>query len=138
MLIGTLFIHISFHAAGMASVIAATGLMFGFEQGLVFLPVLLLVVLARLVLGRHTPAQIILGTLIGAPDAYGRYRRHGDARLAPDAQLRTSQAAANHARQTRAVPSQDQDSMRVPSRFQLAPLTRLRCRKRRGAASSQR
>lgn len=65
MLIGTLFLHISFHAAGMASVISATTLMFGFNQGLLFLPVLLLVVLARLVLGRHTPAQLIIGTLIG-------------------------------------------------------------------------
>ena len=65
MLVGTLFIHISFHAAGMASVISATTLMFGFNQGLLFLPVLLLVVLARLVLGRHTPGQILIGTMIG-------------------------------------------------------------------------
>jgi hypothetical protein len=65
MLVGTLFIHISFHAAGMASVISATALIFGFSKGLVFLPLLLLVVLARLVLERHTPAQIILGALIG-------------------------------------------------------------------------
>ena len=65
MLIGTIFIHISFHAAGMASVISATTLMFGFSKGLVFLPLLLLVVLARLVLERHTPAQIIVGALIG-------------------------------------------------------------------------
>lgn len=65
MLVGTVFIHISFHAAGMASVISATTLMFGFSKGLVFLPLLLLVVLARLVLERHTPAQIIVGALIG-------------------------------------------------------------------------
>ena len=65
MLIGTLFIHISFHAAGMASVISATTLIFGIGVGLLFLPLLLLVALARLVLGRHTPAQIILGALIG-------------------------------------------------------------------------
>ena len=65
MLVGTLFIHISFHAAGMASVIAATTLIFGFNQALLFLPVLLLVALARLVLGRHTPAQIFIGVLIG-------------------------------------------------------------------------
>ena len=55
MLVGTVFIHVSFHAAGMASL----------GNGLVFLPLLLLVVLARLVLQRHTPAQIILGALIG-------------------------------------------------------------------------
>ena len=65
MLVGTLFIHISFHAAGMASVISATTLLFGLSKGLLFLPLLLLIVLARLVLGRHTPAQIILGVLIG-------------------------------------------------------------------------
>ncbi len=65
MLIGTLFIHISFHAAGMASVISGTALIYGLRAGLVFLPVLLLVALARLALRRHTPAQIILGVLIG-------------------------------------------------------------------------
>lgn len=65
MLVGTFFVHISFHAAGMASVISATALIFGFNQGLLFLPVLLLVVLARLVLSRHTPAQIMIGVLIG-------------------------------------------------------------------------
>jgi len=66
MLVGTLFMHISFHAAGMASIISATALMFGVKQGLAFLPVLLLVVLARLVLRRHTGTQIMLGALIGA------------------------------------------------------------------------
>ena len=40
-----------------------------------------------------------------------------------------------HTRQTRAVPSQDQDRNRVASPFQAAPLTRLRCRKRRGISS---
>ena len=65
MLVGTLFVHISFHAAGMASVISATTLMFGLSRGLAFVPVLMLVVLARLVLKRHTAAQIMLGALIG-------------------------------------------------------------------------
>jgi hypothetical protein len=65
MLVGTLFVHISFHAAGMASIVSATTLLFGFDQGLLFLPVLLLVSLARLVLSRHTPAQILIGALIG-------------------------------------------------------------------------
>ena len=65
MLVGTLFVHISFHAAGMASVISATSLIYGLNQGLLFLPVLLLVALARLVLGRHTPTQIFIGVLIG-------------------------------------------------------------------------
>lgn len=65
MLVATVFIHVSFHAAGMTSVISASALMFGLGNGLVFLPLLLLVALARLVLGRHSPAQIILGALIG-------------------------------------------------------------------------
>ena len=65
MLAGTVFIHISFHAAGMASVISASALMFGLSKGLLFLPLLLLVALARLVLERHSPAQILLGALIG-------------------------------------------------------------------------
>lgn len=65
MLVGTLFMHISFHAAGMASIISATALIYDLRAGLIFLPALLLVVLARLALRRHTPAQIILGALIG-------------------------------------------------------------------------
>ena len=70
MLVGTLLIHISFHAAGMASLISATALMFSFKHGIAFLPVLLLVVLARLVLRRHTGAQILLGVLIGSLTPY--------------------------------------------------------------------
>ena len=65
MLIGTFFVHLSLHAMAMSSIISATTLMFGFRQAVLFLPVLLLVVLARLVLRRHTPAQVFIGTLVG-------------------------------------------------------------------------
>ncbi len=65
MLVGTIFNHISLHAMAMASIISATTIMFGLSRGLAFLPVLLLVILARLVLKRHTPVQIVAGTLIG-------------------------------------------------------------------------
>ena len=66
MLLGTFLNHISLHAMAMSSIISATALMFGFKQGLYFLPLLLLVISARLVLKRHTPVQIMAGTLIGA------------------------------------------------------------------------
>ena len=39
--------------------------MYSFNQSLVFVPALLLVILARLVLQRHTAIQVLLGVLIG-------------------------------------------------------------------------
>ena len=66
MLLGTFFIHISLHAMAMSSIISATAILFGFSQSLMLMPVILAVVLARLVLGRHTPLQIMAGILIGA------------------------------------------------------------------------
>ena len=65
MLAGTFFSHISTHAMAIASVTSATALVFGIEMSLVFVPLILLVVLARLVLHRHTVTQIMTGTLIG-------------------------------------------------------------------------
>lgn len=65
MLVGTFFDHISTHAMAITSVISATALVFGVKMGLVFIPLALLVILARLVLDRHTPLQIMTGTLIG-------------------------------------------------------------------------
>ena len=64
-LLGTFFVHISLHAMAMSSIVAATTLMFGFDRSLVFVPVLMLVILARLVLQRHTAVQVLLGVLIG-------------------------------------------------------------------------
>lgn len=65
MLIGTFFSHISLHAMAMSSIIAATTIVYGFNKSLIFIPVLLLVVLARLALRRHTAWQIVLGAFIG-------------------------------------------------------------------------
>ena len=65
MLAATFYMKVSLHAMAMSSVIAATTLLFGFAQGLLFVPLLLIVVLARLVLRRHTALQIMAGVLIG-------------------------------------------------------------------------
>ncbi len=65
MLLGTFFLHLSLHAMAMASIVSATYLVYGMGQALLLLPLLLLVVAARLVLRRHTPAQVISGALIG-------------------------------------------------------------------------
>ncbi len=64
-LAGTFFAHISLHAMGMSSIISATAVIYGLRQGLLFLPLLLLVIVARLALRRHTGPQILLGALIG-------------------------------------------------------------------------
>lgn len=65
MLAATFYMKVSLHAMALSSVIAATTLLFGFDQGLLFMPLLLLVALARLVLRRHTTLQIMAGVLIG-------------------------------------------------------------------------
>lgn len=65
MLVGTFFDHISTHAMGISSVTSATSLVFGVQTGAVFIPLILLVVLARLVLKRHNTFQVMVGTLIG-------------------------------------------------------------------------
>jgi len=70
MLLGTFFDHISTHAMGIASVTSATTLVFGIQTGMVFIPLTLLVVLARLVLKRHTNFQIMVGTIIGGLTPY--------------------------------------------------------------------
>ncbi|GEM_PF-978996 len=66
MLLGTFFNHISAHAMAITSVTAATAIIYGFDVSLLLIPVIMLVVLARLVLDRHTPMQIMIGTLIGS------------------------------------------------------------------------
>lgn len=65
MLLGTFLNHISAHAMAITSVTAACALIYGFSFSLMFIPVIMLVVLARLVLDRHTPVQILMGTLVG-------------------------------------------------------------------------
>jgi membrane-associated phospholipid phosphatase len=62
----TLVWQISMHAMSIASAVAATGLLFGALPALLALPLVPLVAAARLKLRRHTPAQIIAGTALGA------------------------------------------------------------------------
>ena len=64
-LLGTFFSHISLHAMATTSVVSATAIIYGMGSALAWVPLLLLVVLSRLALKRHTPAQILQGTLIG-------------------------------------------------------------------------
>jgi membrane-associated phospholipid phosphatase len=70
MLVGTFFDHISTHAMAVTSVTSATALVFGLNMGLAIIPFALLVILARLVLNRHTNFQIMVGTLIGGLTPY--------------------------------------------------------------------
>ncbi len=65
MLVGTYFNHISAHAMAITSVTSATALIFSLSRSYLIVPIIMLVVLARLVLNRHTPAQLIIGALIG-------------------------------------------------------------------------
>ncbi len=64
-LLGTFFSHISLHAMAITSIVSATAIVYDLGAALAYVPLLLLVVLARLVLKRHTPLQIMQGTLIG-------------------------------------------------------------------------
>jgi hypothetical protein len=58
--------QISLHATSISAAIVATGAFFGIVPALVVLPLALLVAAARLSLKRHTPAEIVIGTLVGA------------------------------------------------------------------------
>lgn len=62
----TIIWQISMHAMSIMSAVIAIGLIFSVGAALVFLPLVVLVGTARLRLKRHTPAQVIAGTLIGA------------------------------------------------------------------------
>lgn len=61
----TLVWQISIHAMSITSAVVATGLLFGLGPALVVFPLVPLVGAARLKLNRHTPAQVIGGTLVG-------------------------------------------------------------------------
>ncbi|MCB8951411.1 MAG: hypothetical protein H6650_05300 [Ardenticatenales bacterium] len=61
-----IFWLISIHATAMASTVAIAWLVFGSWTLLITLPLLILVAWVRLFLKRHTPAQIIAGTLLGS------------------------------------------------------------------------
>lgn len=62
----TLVWQISMHSMSITGVTMATSLLFGIVPALMTVPLILLVSAARLKLHRHTPAQIIGGTLVGA------------------------------------------------------------------------
>ena len=56
---------ISFHATGATSSTVIIGLVFGVVTALFFLPLLILVLLVRLYLRRHTVAQVVGGVVLG-------------------------------------------------------------------------
>jgi len=58
--------QISLHATSISAAVVTTGAFFGMLPALLVLPLTLLVVAARLNLKRHTPAEILGGTLVGA------------------------------------------------------------------------
>lgn len=61
----TMMWQISIHAICIAGATVTCGLLFGWTVGLIIAPLILIVGLARIKLHRHTPAQVIVGTLIG-------------------------------------------------------------------------
>ncbi|GAB5494043.1 MAG: hypothetical protein Phog2KO_42580 [Phototrophicaceae bacterium] len=62
----TLSWQISMHTMSIAGAVVAIGIIFNISIALMFVPLVPLVAAARLNLKRHTPAQIIAGTVIGA------------------------------------------------------------------------
>jgi membrane-associated phospholipid phosphatase len=62
----TLGWQISMHAMSISGALVATGIVFGLFPALMVAPLVPLVGTARLRLERHTPAQVIAGTLLGA------------------------------------------------------------------------
>lgn len=62
----TLAWQISMHAMGITGAAMAIGMMLNLALALLCVPLIVLVGAARLHLQRHTPAQILAGTLVGA------------------------------------------------------------------------
>ncbi len=62
----TLVWQISMHTMSIAVAVVATGYVFGPASALVVSPLVPLVGAARLKLHRHTPAQVVAGTIVGA------------------------------------------------------------------------
>jgi membrane-associated phospholipid phosphatase len=56
---------ISFHATAIAAAWLITGLVFGWAASLIVLPFVIGVVVVRLFLKRHTPAQVVAGLALG-------------------------------------------------------------------------
>jgi hypothetical protein len=66
MLLITLAWQISMQTMGITGAIVAIGIVFGMTLAILLVPLIVLVGAARLNLKRHTPAQILAGTLVGA------------------------------------------------------------------------
>jgi membrane-associated phospholipid phosphatase len=62
----TLVWQISMHAMCITGAVVATGVLFGPAPALIAFPLIPIVGAARLKLQRHTPAQVIVGVLVGA------------------------------------------------------------------------
>jgi membrane-associated phospholipid phosphatase len=61
----TLVWQISMHAMSISGATIATAFLFGIAPALLTIPLVVLVGAARLKLGRHTPAQVLVGTGLG-------------------------------------------------------------------------
>ncbi len=61
----TMMWQISVHAICIAGATTTCGLLFGWTVGLLIAPLIFIVGLARIKLNRHTPAQVVVGALIG-------------------------------------------------------------------------
>ncbi|MCA9884724.1 MAG: hypothetical protein KC708_17215 [Anaerolineae bacterium] len=65
MLIITLFWQISMHTMSITAATIAVSTMFSTMSGLLLVPLIVLVAAARLELKRHTPGQVLGGTIVG-------------------------------------------------------------------------
>lgn len=65
MLVITLIWQISVHAISISGATVATAVLFGAIPALITIPLVVLVGAARVKLERHTPAQVIAGTVVG-------------------------------------------------------------------------
>jgi membrane-associated phospholipid phosphatase len=64
-LVVTFYWQISVHSGIMAASVTVTGVVYGWQVGLLLSPLILLVGAARLKLKRHTPMQVVAGALVG-------------------------------------------------------------------------
>jgi membrane-associated phospholipid phosphatase len=73
LLLVTLVWQISVHAMTITTAVVVVGLVFGVVQAIVLVPLIPIVSAARVLLRRHTPAQVIAGGAVGAAITYGLY-----------------------------------------------------------------
>jgi len=70
MLVITSVWQISIHMISMSGMTVTVGLLFGIMPVLIMVPLMVLVAMARLKLERHTPAEIIAGTIVGGVSVF--------------------------------------------------------------------